>query len=161
MSEVTYAKHYYIADARLPDLDKCWSACNGVEGFGHAEEDKELNKARRKHGECLESLACSPRLILYRETKASPLMAKLWTVRTIISADDDVLLLMGSLAKACYENGLDYRNTSDLDVYLIDWGPGDPSFEISIEVVDSYADLRDSKATYGRFMKHFDKGAWK
>lgn len=169
MSEVTYAKHYYIADAKVPDLDKCWSACNGIDGFGHAEEDVELNKARKRHGECIEALPCAPRLILYRKTKGSPLMAKLWTVRTI-TAEDDQLLLVGSLAKACTAYNK-HSLFTDLDLYLIDWGlvagesgvagtPGE-RFEISIEVIGLYADMRLIKPDYRKFMQHFDKGAWK
>lgn len=169
MSETTCAKHYYISDAKLPDLDRCWSACNGIDGFGQYEKDVELTKARKRHGECIEALPCTPRLILYRKTKSSSLMAKLWTVRTI-TEDDDSLLLVGSLAKASFDNG-GSTIFSALDAYLIDWGvvageagvagtPGE-RFEISIEIVGEYCAFGNIRADYRRFMKHFDKGTWK
>lgn len=162
------AKTYYVSDAKVPDLDKCWSACNGIDGFGHVDRDVELNRARGKHGEHLEALPCCPRLILYRKTKSAPLMAKLWTVRTI-SAEDDVLLLLGSLAKSCAAAAAT-SVFSGLDAYLIDWGivageigvAGNPGerFEISLEIVGEYANMKDIKQDYRLFMKHFDHGKW-
>jgi hypothetical protein len=165
MSKVTYAKHYYIANAKIPDLNKCWSACNGIDGLGHAEDDDEMLAARRRHGECLKSLPGAPRLILYRKTKDSPLKAKLWFVRSITNIADPSLL--GSLAKTCYAYGDTICAKSPIDVYLIDWGAVPKGcdttqrFEISIEVIEAYKYFRELKAEYRRFMKHFDKGVWK
>lgn len=155
---------YYISDAKLPDLDECWSACNGLDGFGHVDEDDELNAARRRHGEWLDMKADSPRLILYRKTKHEPLMAKLWTSRSIGRGGDSVLLLLGSLAKACAS----YCGTAvytDLDLYLCNWGQAvgaaGEQHEISIEIVGRYADLKHVRREYRLFMKYFDRGEWK
>jgi hypothetical protein len=159
MSETTYAKHYYIADARTPDLDKCWSACNGVDGFGQVEKDEEMNKARKRQGEIIETLPAAPRLILYRKNKSSELMAKLWYSRTI-GEDDNLILLLGSLANACFDNG-GSTIFSNLHVYLMDCGAGVDRYEISIEVVGEYCAFGNIKADYRRFMTRFDMGHWR
>lgn len=145
-------------------LDDQWSACNGIDGMGHVEEDKELNQARRRHGECLNNQPGCPRLILFRQKKTRPLMMKLWYSRTF-QKDDDVHLVYGSLAKALIlVPGLADHFTAEVcDFYRNAPYPvqhGDDRYELSIELCDRYDDRAYLLQMWRRFMKHFDEGAW-
>ena len=152
------AKIYTIIDAKCPDLEKCWSACNGIDRFGGA--DTELDAARRKHGECLEHQPCCPRLILYRTKADSPLMAKIWTTRTF-SGNDDHYLILASLAKAMVDVPADWFH-----IELVDWAPGkfkdfEGRYELSVEVVHKYTKFNEMRQAHRDFHKIFDKGTWK
>ncbi|MFA6132592.1 MAG: hypothetical protein WC869_01095 [Phycisphaerae bacterium] len=157
------AKVYTILDRKLPSLDKCWSACNGIDAFGH--RDSQMEAVRKKRGECFETLPCRPRLILYREKPHNWLGAKLWTTRTFDAATDDRLLL-ASLAKALLGLGLCSRL---FHIELIDWAPDKPCdnghdfdgrYELSIEVAGLYSMLPELKQTHKNFFKIFDNGKW-
>lgn len=152
------AKVYTIIDAKCPDMEQCWSACNGVDAFGHV--DHEIRKARQKHGECLDKQPCCPRLILYRTKADSPLMAKIWTTRTLTDYDDHYLML-ASLAKAMVDIPADWFH-----IELVDWAPDtahnvEGRYELSVEVVHTYTKFNEMRQAHRDFHKTFDKGTWK
>lgn len=164
MSDWVQAKTYVI----LPNtwqrgsLEDQWSACNGVDSFGH--DDPEIDKIRRKHGECLENQPGCPRLILFRPKKTSDVMVKLWYTRSL-QKDDDIHGIYASLAKAVYElNG----EIGYFSIDLIDWDGNRPAekrtlsdrYELSIEGCGFYADFNEVRKRWRKFMKTFEDEAW-
>jgi hypothetical protein len=152
------AKTYRITPFKAPDLDTCWSACNGVEGFGHVDEDPELRKTRRRLGEFRTRLPGAPRVILYRPDKADPLMLQLWMLREVSADLAEATLLISSLARALHVWD---RPFAGLDVSVIDWGPLETDrFELSIAVVGRASSYCRLKEAYESLMRTFDAGAW-
>lgn len=153
------AKIYTISSADVPDLEKCWSACNGIDGFGH--EDSQLDAVRKVHGEWVVKLPGKPRLILFRRQKKSALEAKLWTTRSF-GGDDDPYLIMASVAKAMIGLPANW-----LQIELTDWAPEkacdddfDGRFELNIEVCANYFEFEQMKKIHKQFHKVFDHGTW-
>jgi len=157
VSECVRAKMYEICSAGTPDLDDCWSACNGIDGFGH--EDPEIDKVRRRHGEWVESLPLSPRLILFRRHKKSALEAKLWIERDFTALTDDRLLL-ASLAKAMIGLPANWFNIDLWDIAPDKKDDFDGRYLLNVEVCANYCELRSMKKIYRKFFKVFDHGGW-
>ena len=152
------ANTFQIADGGVPDLEACWSACNGLDGFGHSHEDPEIVRVRSRLGHVRANLLCSPRVILSRETKQSPLMLQLWVTRSLSDVLPEGLLCVASLAAACHRFDAGY---GDLDIQLIDWGSSEDRYELSIAIYGQAKVYQDLAKRYKAFMKIFDHGEWK
>jgi hypothetical protein len=154
----TKADCYRILKADLPDsLDDCWSACNGVDGFGH--DDPEIDAARKRHGECLEGVPGTPRLILYRWRKESALSAKLWYLRTV-TEDDNLNTMWAAFTRALLVCKHSYMSCV-FDAELYDWDPSgkhpNERYEFSIEACGLYDKLKYLKSAMDEFVTHFEE----
>lgn len=148
------------------DDEDMWSGDNGVDGFGHVEDDAELNKVRSRVGECVENESYCPRLILYRATRTSPLMAEFWLTRTFYD-DDDPMLIMASLVRTVSELPLVTLNALSID--LIDWDANRPEaerrpserYELSITLTGPASDFRALRAKWRQFARRFESVEWR
>lgn len=147
------AKTYKIADLKIPDLEGCWSACNGVDGFGQVDSDEPLTAARKQHGENMLNLPGRPRLTLFRAKADSDLMARIWYVRTFTD-ELDGLRVLSSFSRALREFPF-----PAVDATLIDWGGDEASsdrFELSFEFVCVYSWMPTMLVAVRQFMKTYD-----
>lgn len=146
-------KQYQISKVKPPALDRCWSACNGLDAFGIV--DRDLNEARRKHGKTINHLIWAPRLVLYRQFESSPLTAKLWITRSLEDEADDIPLILAATARA-----LSCLSGSHTEVYaaLFDYQPG---LQLELEVIRPYQeDLLILSSDYSYLANTINDATW-
>ncbi len=152
------ARTYRVLKAGIPaTLDDCWSACNGVDGFG--QDDEALEAARKKHGEVLENVPGCPRLILYRWRRESALSAKLWYLQTV-QPGEDLQTMWAAFARALVECKGSYKSAA-FDALLYDWSPDgahpNDRYEFSVEVCGLLSHLGTLKSAMDEFVTLFDR----
>lgn len=135
--------------------DKCRSFDNGIDFFGI--DDCYIDIIRKRHGECIDDLPLSPRLIIFTrkgtKEKVRPIYVKLNVIQTLYDSADSIdrrISILSNLARFGFEHSGKVSSVVDFDITVLDWGN---QVDLEIDMIANYEHFNTLKKEYKKFIK--------